>query len=172
MYVPARPRFCPLATAALLLTAPIWSGRHLEAQHVHGQARLSVGIEGRTGQAELRATGDDVFGFEHAPRTARERETQTQALTRLRTSGGTLLRFDPALGCQVTARDVRIDTSGEHGEVVAAYQIACRVAPQGKPIRFGFSTAFPGIDRVVVQLVSDTAQTGATISRDRGQLVP
>lgn len=142
------------------------------AQHVHGEARLIVGVEGRTGQAELRATGEDLFGFEHAARTAEERTKQTQIFTRLRTEGAKLLRFDPSLGCQVAAKNVRIDESGDHGEVVASYTINCRVAPQGKPLRFGISSAFPGIDRVSVQLVSDTAQTGATISRDRGQVVP
>jgi hypothetical protein len=143
------------------------------AQHVHGQARLAIGVEGKTGQAELRAAGDDVFGFEHAPRTAKEKDTQAKAFARLRTEGARLIRFDAALGCVVSATNVRVDNKpGAHGEVVASYQIACRVAPQGKPVRLGISAAFPGIDRVAVQLVSDTAQSGATISRDRGQLVP
>ncbi|WP_439642921.1 ZrgA family zinc uptake protein [Gemmatimonas sp.] len=39
-------------------------------------------------------------------------------------------------------------------------------------IRFGVSAVFPGVDRVAVQLVSDTTQVGATISRDRGTVTP
>ncbi|HEY0930918.1 MAG TPA: DUF2796 domain-containing protein [Gemmatimonas sp.] len=161
-----------VAIASAFAPAPAGASSHAW-QHVHGQARLMLGVEGKTGQAELRAAGDDVFGFEHAPRTASERDVQAKAFGRLRASGAQLIRFDPALGCTISARDVRMDTKpGAHGEVVATYQIACRVAPQGKPVRFGISAAFPGIDRVAVQLVSDTAQSGATISRDRGQLVP
>jgi hypothetical protein len=158
--------------SVLMLLGALWPmpGR---AQHVHGQASLSIGIEGRTGTAEFRGAGDDLYGFERAPRTASERARQEAALQRLRTQGAQLLRFDATLGCTVTPQEVRVaeERSG-HGEVRAQYRIACQRPIAGKAIRFGISAAFPGVDRVVVQLVSDTAQAGATISRDRGQVTP
>jgi hypothetical protein len=84
-----------------------------------------------------------------------------------------VLRFAPALGCTVSAQEVSATADrGGHAEVRARYAISCRQPPAGKPIGFGFSAAFPGIDRVAVQLLSDTAQTGATISRDKGTIVP
>jgi hypothetical protein len=145
----------------------------LGAQHVHGQASLIIGIEGTGGTAEFRGAGDDLYGFERAPRTAAERAKQESALQRLRTQGAQLLRFDATLGCTVTPQEVRVaEERAGHGEVRAQYRIACKKPVAGKAIRFGISNAFPGVDRVAVQLLSDTAQVGATISRDRGQVIP
>ncbi|MBX9856636.1 MAG: DUF2796 domain-containing protein, partial [Gemmatimonadaceae bacterium] len=59
-----------------------------------------------------------------------------------------------------------------HDEVEARYRIACRQAPAGKPLAFGVSQAFRGIETVTVQLVSDTAQTSRKIVRDRGTVTP
>jgi hypothetical protein len=159
--------------ASTVLTLSVLGATTLRAQHVHGQASLIVGMEGAGGTAEFRGAGDDLYGFERAPRTAAERAKQEAALQRLRTQGAQLLRFDATLGCTVTPQEVRVveERSG-HGEVRAQYRIACKRPVAGKPLRFGFSAAFPGIDRVAVQLVSDTAQVGATISRDRGQVIP
>lgn len=144
-----------------------------QAQHVHGQATLMIGLESSTGQVEFRGAGDDLYGFERSPRTAAERTRQAAALDRLRTQGASLVRFESALGCTVTAKDVRVveERSG-HGEVRAQYAVACKRPLAGRPIRFGISALFPGVDRVAVQLVSDTAQVGATISRDRGTVTP
>ncbi len=143
------------------------------AQHVHGQATLVIGMEERTGQIEFRGSGEDLYGFERSPRTAAERTRQTAALDRLRTQGASLIRFESTLGCTLTAKEVRVveERSG-HGEVRAQYVVACRRPVAGRPIRFGVSAVFPGVDRVAVQLVSDTAQVGATISRDRGTVTP
>jgi hypothetical protein len=160
-----------LLGAAILLSVLV--GEPLPAQHVHGQASLAIGLEGNAGTAEFRAAGDGLYGFERAPRTAAERARQEAALQRLRTQGAQLLRFAPDLGCAVTSQDVRVvDERAGHGEVVATYRIACQRPVAGKPIRFGITAAFPGIDRLAVRLVSDTAQVGSTIVRDRGQIVP
>jgi hypothetical protein len=160
------------AALALVLTASA-APASLAAQHVHGKGTLDIGLEGAAGRAVFRAPGDDVYGFEREPRTAAERATRDSALTRLRTLGSALLRFDPSFGCTVSADSVAVkpDRSG-HGEVEARYAIACRTAPVGKPIRFGFSAAFPGVERVVVQLVTERTQTSATITRDRGAITP
>lgn len=169
----ARRAASSIAVAIAIAVALPASPAALAAQHVHGKGTLDIGLEGTSGRAVFRAPGDDVYGFEREPRTAAERAKRDSALARLRTSGSTLLRFDPSFGCSVTADSVAVkaDRAG-HGEVEARYAIACRTAPVGKPIRFGFSGAFPGVERVVVQLVSERTQTSATITRDRGVVTP
>jgi hypothetical protein len=162
-----------LSVGSTLLTLGALGATPLGAQHVHGEASLIIAIEGTGGTAEFRGAGDDLYGFERAPRTAAERAKQEAALQRLRTQGAQLLRFDTTLGCTVTPQDVRVaEEKSGHGEVRAQYRIACKKPVAGKPIRFGISAAFPGVERVKVQLLSDTTQAGATISRDRGQVIP
>jgi hypothetical protein len=162
-----------LVRAGLIVLLLSMRAEALPAQHVHGAATLDIGIEGKAGQATLRASGEDVYGFERAPRTPAERARQEAALKVLREQGATLIRFQPALGCSVTADAARVVSSkGGHDEVEARYRIACRQAPAGKPLAFGVSQAFRGIETVTVQLVSDTAQTSRKIVRDRGTVTP
>jgi hypothetical protein len=145
----------------------------LAAQHVHGAATLDIGLEGTAGQATLRASGEDVYGFERAPRTPAERAKQEAALKTLREQGATLIRFQPALGCSVRTESAKVVPSkGGHDEVEARFRIACRQEPAGKPVSFGVSRVFRGIETLTVQLVSDTAQTSRKIVRDRGTVTP
>lgn len=169
-----RPRRTPRAVqvlfvAGLLCAVPATTS----AQHAHGKATLDLGFDGATGQAVFRAPGDDLYGFEREPRTLAERAKRDAAFAVLREQAATLIQFDAALGCTLTADTVGVTADkGGHREVEARYAIACRTAPTGKPIRFAFSKAFPGVERVVVQLVTDARQTSATITRDRGTVTP
>jgi hypothetical protein len=166
----------PSLALSLLLAAIVARPEPLHAQgkaHVHGAATLDIGIQGRSGTVEFRAPADDLYGFEREPRTPAERAKRDSAFARLRTQPLTLVRFDASLGCTMTARDVGVvEEQGGHGDVRARYDLACRVAPAGKPIAFGFSRAFRGVRSVKVQLLSDTAQVGFTVVNDRGTVRP
>ena len=141
--------------------------------HVHGQATLDIGLEGRGGTLEFRAPADDLYGFEHAPKTAAERTKQSAAFALLRTKGTELVKFDATLGCTLTATAVGVlEEKGGHGDVRATYTLACQKATAGRPIAFGFSKAFPGVHSVKVQLLSETQQVGATITNDKGVVKP
>jgi hypothetical protein len=157
---------------AVMLVLPL----SLEAQatrHTHGEATLDIAIEGRSGTIEFRAPAEDLYGFEREPRNAAERARRDSAFATLRTRAGTLVQFDASLGCTLTASKVGAEADkGGHGDVVARYALACRNAPAGKPIAFGFSKAFPGVHNVKVQLLSDTRQDGITVHDDKGTVRP
>jgi hypothetical protein len=157
----------------MLLAFPIGQ-LHAQAKgHTHGEATLDVGLEGRKGVIEFRAPAEDLYGFEREPRTAVERARRDSAFTLLKTQPLTLVRFDPSLGCTMTPTTVGvIAEKGGHGDVRARYDLACRVAPAGKPIAFGFSKAFRGVRSVKVQMLSDTAQVGLTVVNDQGTVRP
>ena len=164
-------RLMTLAPFVGLLTLSPTGSAH--AQHVHGAATLDIGIEGKAGQATLRASGEDLYGFERAPRTAAERAKQEAALKVLREQGASLIRFQAGLGCSVTTESAKVvSPKSGHDEVEARFRIACRQAPAGKPVSFGVSQAFRGVETVTVQLVSDTAQTSRRVVRDRGTVTP
>jgi hypothetical protein len=155
--------------ASMLLVAHAVS---LGAQgHAHGVAELDIGIEGTTGTFELRIPGDDLYGFEHAPRTPRERAARDAAYAMLRAKAASLVRFDPIFGCTVAAPAIT-STGGAHGETRARYTFACRTPPVGRDIAFGVTAAFPRVSRVKVQVLTETSQTGKTIVGDRGTVRP
>lgn len=141
--------------------------------HTHGAATLDLGIEGKNATAQLTAPADDIIGFEHAPKTSAERAKRDSAFARLRTQGAAIVRLDPTLGCTVTSTGVGVADEHEgHGDVRATWSIACRIALAGKPIGFGLTKLFPGVQALAVQMVSDTAQAGITVRGDKGIVRP
>ncbi len=160
----------------LVATGLLLSITELSAQtkrHTHGEATLDIAIEGRSGTLEFRAPAEDLYGFEREPRNAAERARRDSAFVALRTGALTMVQFDASLGCTLTASSVgAVEDKGGHGDVLARYSLACRVAPAGKPIAFGFSKAFPGVRSVKVQLLSDTKQVGLTVVNDKGNATP
>lgn len=158
---------CALGAAVALPVRPV------AAQHTHGVAALDLGVSGVEGTLEFRATGEDLWGFERAPRTAADRQARDGALARLRRDGGALVRLAPALGCAVTADTIGTSRTAQgHEEVRARYALRCRKPLAGVPIGFGVTALFPRITRVRVQMLSDTAQVGREVVRDQGRVVP
>jgi len=168
-----------LLAASLLLSAPL----HAQAKaHTHGLAELDIVIEGRTGTLEFRAPAEDIIGFEREPRTPAERWQRDLALLRLRTRMREMVRFDPSLGCTLKATGIHADgddhdhaaeaRAGGHAEIHGEFALSCERPPAGQEIRFAFSTVFPSIRTVQVQLLSDDRQDGRRIERDRGTVRP
>lgn len=173
-------------SARLLVTVLAFAGAaplHAQAKaHTHGLATLDIVIEGRTGTLAFRAPAEDIIGFEREPRTPAERWQRDLALLRLQTRMREMVRFDPSLGCTIKATEVHGGKEdhdhdddgheGGHAEVHGEFALACQQSPAGKDIRFAFSTVFPTIRTVQVQLLADDRQDGRRIERDRGTVRP
>ena len=156
-----------VACAAMIMVA----GVRADAQHTHGQAELDIGIDGKSGAMELRIPGEDLYGFEHLPRTPAERAQRDSAVAKLSSRASSLVQFDPSFGCTVTPGPVRFST-GTHVEVSVRYTLLCRSAPIGRDIRFGVTSVFPSVRIVRVQLVTETMQREVTITGDKGVVRP
>lgn len=167
----------------LAVAAPL----HAQAKaHTHGLAELDIVIEGRSGTLEFRAPAEDIIGFEREPRTPAERWQRDLALLRLQTRMRDMVRFDPSLGCTIKATKVHAGDDdhghdhdaaddgkgGGHAEIHGEFALACERSPAGKDIRFAFSTVFPTIRTVQVQLLADDRQDGRRIEGDRGTVRP
>lgn len=176
-------RFSRFLLVPLLLAAA--APLHAQAKaHTHGLAALDIVIEGRTGTLEFRAPAEDIVGFEREPRTPAETWQRDFALLRLRTRMREMVIFDPTLGCTLKATEIHgggddhdhdhdadAKASG-HAEIHGEFALACERAPAGKDIRFAFSSVFPSIRTVQVQLLSDDRQDGRRIQGDRGTVRP
>jgi hypothetical protein len=172
----ARARFL-LVPLLLAVAAPL----HAQAKaHTHGLAALDIVIEGRTGTLAFRAPAEDIIGFERAPRTPAETWQRDLALLRLRTRMREMVRFDPTLGCALATIEIHTGdddhdheaTAGGHAEIHGEFALTCERSPAGTDIRFAFSTVFPSIRTVQVQLLSDDRQDGRRIDGDRGTVRP
>jgi hypothetical protein len=145
---------------------------HAQQQHAHthGAARINIGVEGNGGTVEFEAAADPVIGFERKPRNAAEQKQVDAALSALKARIGQLVIFPAALGCRFENGKAVLAVNGSHAEVRAEFTLRCARSPQGAEVKFGVSKAYPEIEEVTVQAISDGGQTGATVRNDKGSV--
>jgi hypothetical protein len=95
------PRFALL----LALLMPQAGAAAEQRAHVHGIATLQVAVDGPTLTLNLSSPLDNLLGFEHAPRTTKEKAAATDLTTRLR-QPDTLLVPTQAAGCAVASAKI------------------------------------------------------------------
>jgi Protein of unknown function (DUF2796) len=162
-----------------------------EQAHEHGVATLDVAVDGRTLTLQFESPLDNVVGFEHAPRTDKQRaalkkmEETLQAAERL---------FKPAPAAACTLRGVTVDhpyrtpaatgqvppagskgraqdaqdkaakVEEEHTEVSATYELDCAKPEALDRVEVLIFEAFPGVKRLRAQTASPRGQRSATLT--------
>jgi hypothetical protein len=164
-----------------MVFAPAYGAR--QHAHVHGAGRVNIVVEGQTATVEFMAPAESIYGFEHAPQTAAERQQRDAALARLEAQIGSMIVFAPALDCQFTTQNLTVTTeeaagearlaskkSGEHREVMAEFTVVCQKPLAGSQVQFGITKVFPRLTSVKVQVLSGSKQLGVEITHDRGRV--
>ncbi len=164
---------------ASLMPLLIWHGTaqaqahaHSHA-HQHGAVTLSIGIEADLLTLQVEAPLDSLVGFEHAPRTAAQKQTAQTLLSRLRTPAN-LFQPDAAAGC--TPGEFEIEpgvldagaaaTSDGHADLEATWTWRCTNPLALRSIDLdGLMKAAPRIARVSAQVVSPQGQFKAALKR-------
>jgi uncharacterized protein DUF2796 len=145
--------------------------RHQHGAHVHGMAKLNIAVEERTATVELEAPAESIIGFEHKAKTAADEQKQATALDLLKHKIGSMLSFEPALGCRLSTTSLDVVQQGdEHAEVHGVFAVTCDSPLAGSKVRFAFTKTFPAIRTVDLQVIAATQQVGATIRHDRGEV--
>jgi hypothetical protein len=98
------PLLCCL-TAACLLPLPALAGK--AGAHVHGTASLQVAIDGQTLTLNLETPLENLLGFEHAPRTDKQKAAVRAMSERLNQPGEL---FSPSPAAQCTSVSVALDS--------------------------------------------------------------
>ena len=176
-------------TAMLLTTIAQAEGRAShgpQTGHVHGRAQLNIVTEGRFVHIELISPAINLVGFEHAPVSEPEHAARQRAFSTLQ-DAERLFRFDEAADCraeraeiapgstptaQAAAQDVHHHhepgddghEDAHHTDIVATYRFVCDGPNGPSTLRVGLFDAFPAIDGLVVQYITDSQQGGITLS--------
>lgn len=156
----------------LCLATPAFAAHdHDRHAHVHGVAKLEVAVEGGQIDLHLESPLEALLGFEHTPRTDKERA----AVARMRQAleqGGKLFAPTAAAGCklvsvQVEAPSLEPGHGGdheEHGDLDADFRFACAQPGKLTGMEVRLSDAFPGMRRIDAQVVSGKGQSAARLT--------
>jgi hypothetical protein len=168
------------STTALVLA--LYGGAALATKpHIHGVGTLQLVLEGNQLHVELSLPAMDVVGFEHAPRTAEQRDAVTQAVALLENSNH-VLEPPAAAGC--TAAPGRVESAlledqqkpdphghghghghdhdhadeEVHADFDVTYRFDCRRPEALSPLAVTLFQHLPHLERLDVQSVTPGGQ--------------
>ncbi len=131
--------------------------------HVHGQAHLEVAVDGGTLTLRLESPADSLVGFEHSPRTDKERQAVAAMKQRL-DAPDKLFQPTPAAQCQVTG--VKLESTlfeagqedAVHGDLDAEFVFHCAQPARLQNIEVKLFAPFPGIKQLSAELAGPKGQ--------------
>lgn len=150
--------------------------------HVHGAAKLQVIQDGSAVSIRLESPLDSLIGFEHAPRTAKQKQAVAQMVERLR-QPQSLYALTPAAQCMpspvqlkapvlnlgATDKSASVKDS-EHAELEAEMTFNCSTPAALKGVDVKLFDVFPGIRRLDAQVVGPRGQSATRLTPKQRRL--
>ncbi len=167
--------------AAVALAAPAQAAPAPGA-HAHGVAELRVVVDGGRLEVALESPLDNLVGFEHAPRTDKQRAAVRSMAAKLR-QAQTL--FVPTAAARCSLGSVRLASSalpaellGEkeptapqagqeadgHADLDASFVFDCAAPAELKGMDVGLLSAFRGFHKLNVQVVGPKGQSATVLT--------
>jgi hypothetical protein len=140
----------PLQHRILLVLLCLGAGEAASA----GQdtATLKIEADGPRVRVDLRGPAAGLVGFEHAPRSAEQRETLKLAARNLKTGDG-LVRFNTQAGCRLEEAQIDSDPAPkgkDPGDLGARYLFHCDRPEALGSAALGLFVGFPALARAHV----------------------
>ncbi len=199
---PARPRlFFSVSSrstcAALTLCALSFSAgaeeRRQTGAHVHGQAELSMALDGEALQIELHSPLANLTGFEHSPETEEERAKLAAARQTLKDGAGLFLfeggactfkeaalsdlSFEELGGMEENHdahhdehhhdHEATHDKDSHHAEIRATYAFTCAAPESLTRIETRLFSLFPGFEKIEAVFLSADRQAAEILTPAR-----
>lgn len=137
--------------------------RHHEA-HVHGAATLQIAFENQKGVVRFQAAADGVLGFEHSPKTSKEKQLLDKAISKFENEISKIIQLPSDLGCIFQKEKIGLPEAkkSEHIDFIANFQVQCQKHIQGSEIQFSFAS-FPGLHDIDVTILVDDLQKSVEV---------
>lgn len=138
--------------------------------HVHGTASLDVAIDGNTLSIDLDTPADNLLGFEHAPRSAADKQ-QASRVAALLAQPEKLFRINPEARCSADKPLLQAPilggsaAAGEHNDIEASYGFRCANPAALANLDVLLFDAFPRLGSIRLQLAGPKGQRGMTLQK-------
>lgn len=158
---------------------------HQQGAHVHGLATLQVMQDGNTIAIHLDSPLDNLVGFEHAPRSDKQKQAVQTMTDKLRQPEA-LFALTPAaqckpgpvqlhapvldLGATEKNRQAKPAEQGGHAGLQADMVFTCSNPAALKQMEVKLFEIFPGLRRLDVQIVGVRGQSAAQLTPRRRSL--
>lgn len=181
-------RISKLRTLALLFTLSVHASQALASAdaHVHGLSVLTIAMEGKTIEAQLKSPAIDIVGFEHPAQSSTDIQAVESALEQLQDHRGivSILGGD----CQHTHTQTDLlslrdgsdnkekhnhskshdhpqqNADNSHSEITVTYRYHCNQLSELSAITVKLFDRFPKIHRIKAMWVSASQQGSITLT--------
>ena len=104
-----------LLTGVLLFSSPAFAENSLSS-HLHGHVELNVAADGKTLFVEVHSPSESFLGFEHQPKTDRQKSLWASVKNQWENKTSELIQFDPSLKCKISQAhmDMHFEKGAKH----------------------------------------------------------
>ena len=172
------------------MAVPSLAAAQAQHAHVHGQAFVDVAVDGGLVEIQLRATAQDLVGFERAAATPEE-EAQVLAARKAVLDHARLWQFNAAARCVAEGPVLEVPGAGDahahdhdhhhdhdhgddhaaHSDWTARYRFRCAAPEALRAIDSGMFAAFPSLQSATVQVLDATGAREETLTASAPRLV-
>ena len=149
--------FLALITASLPSYAQ--SSPHKHKHHQHGKGVLEIVVEGQILSGILEIPLEALLGFEHAPKTSKEKIAQSKLETRL-SSIDAWFEINSEMQCLPRPPQVKLerDAQAKHSDLLYTFSYTCANPSALREIRILFFKEYPNIKEIKVEVASPKGQ--------------
>ena len=188
--MPIRPLCLALFAA---LAVPSFVAAQAQHAHLHGQAFVDVAVDGGEVEVHLRATAQDLVGFERAAATPEE-EARITAARKAVLDHASLWQFNAAARCVAEGPVLEVPGTGgahdhdhdhaqghdhdpahgdhaAHADWTVRYRFRCAAPEALRAIDAGMFAAFPSLQSATVQVLDATGAREETLTASANRLV-
>jgi len=159
----------PMILAVAVFAFP--ASAHGPGAHVHGIAKLDVAIEGDTLTLGLESPLDNLLGFEHMPRTDKQKAA-VRAMADTLNKPAILFISTPAAQCAPVSTKLespvleatKKDAGDGHADLDGDFVFRCAHPEALKDIEVRMFGAFPHLRQIEVQVAGPRGQTAAQLT--------
>ena len=121
--------------------------------HEHGAVTLGIAIDGQTIELDLEGPAESFLGFEHAPKSEKDKKVLAQVKALWESKSSELVKFDSKLGCVQQEAKFEQEIDGSHSEIEASATYACKAKPDGSVAIINLKNHFSEIKKLKVEVV-------------------
>jgi hypothetical protein len=168
--------FVRCLTAVLALVV-VPATAHEPGAHVHGLARLQVGIDGKTLTLNLESPLDNLLGFEHIPRTDKDKTIVRNMAERLKQAASL---FAPTRVAQCVPVSVKLESpileppkgadGGGHADLDAEFVFRCERPDALRDLEVRLFDYFANLRQLDVQVAGPRGQAATRLSPNQRRI--
>ena len=169
-------------SGALTALNYVCASEHSLHAHEHGAIKLEMAVDQKNIEIDLDGPAESFLGFEYRPKSDREKEIFNRHQLNWTQHLNSFISFDKNLKClvkeasfkqvidKVIDKDIDKDESsvtkrinkkeeGVHSDIEASAKIGCAKNVSGSIVTISLRKAFPKINKLVVDIISNQVQS-------------